>query len=394
MARATATARAASPTTTPTPTPALAATLLCRCCGGGGMAKDFSFSGDDPLCNLSESVVLGEELHVCELVGIEGRGETLEEVVADDGVRVDNTQCCKAASKVEDAVGKGGCAGGGVRGEGPKFLDERIENGDSGEENGKSSTISNAPRSDVSGVGGEACGVGGELGLVFAVAGSSIVVGALVVLIVQLPAKLVVECGAVSTDGGLYALWVVVIRREGGRVTRRLGLGSGLVRSRRRHDGEAGEGAAAGDSEGAAAGAVEGAAAGAVEGAVAGAVDGAAAGAVEGAAAGAMEGGAAAAVENGVGRGAAAPRWSSAAARWPSAPALLSVRSSLVVVRPRRPRRRPSAPASSSSVRDGLVVRPRRPFAAASSSSVGDEWGVRDSCVQPVRGEVQGEVRR
>ncbi|CAI7849516.1 unnamed protein product, partial [Closterium sp. NIES-54] len=116
--RTTTTARAASTTSTPTSTSpstsAFAAALLCYRGSGGGVAKDFCLGGDNPLGNLSGSVMFGEELHVGQLVGIEGRSEAFKEVAADDGVRVGNTKCCKAASKVKDAASKGGCAGSGI----------------------------------------------------------------------------------------------------------------------------------------------------------------------------------------------------------------------------------------------------------------------------------------
>ncbi|CAI6003555.1 unnamed protein product [Closterium sp. NIES-64] len=99
-------------------------------------------------------------------MGIEGRSETFEKVAADDGVRV------------------GGGGGGELSFEG---------GGDGGEEDSEGATISNAPRCDISGVGGEADSVSGELGLVFTVAGSSTLVDALVIVVAQLAAKVVVE---------------------------------------------------------------------------------------------------------------------------------------------------------------------------------------------------------
>ncbi|CAI7854710.1 unnamed protein product [Closterium sp. NIES-53] len=282
--RTTATARTASATTTPTstlaPTPTLAAAWLCCCSGGGRMSKDFSPSGDNPLRNLSRSVMLGDELQVCKLVVVEGRGEALEEVASDGGVRVNDIQRCKAASKVEDAASEGGCAGGGVHGEGPEFLDDRIEGGNV---------------LHVKKVNEQLLQVGGECKtvLVVVVASSNIIVDTLVVLVAQMSAEVVAEGSAIGTDGSAAA-----------------GAAAGATAV-------ADAGAIAGAATGAAAGAAVGAATGAVAGAAAGAAAGPAAGAAAGAAADAAAGDVGGGVRGG-GRGRLVRR-SRAAARWSAA---------------------------------------------------------------------------
>ncbi|CAI7863160.1 unnamed protein product, partial [Closterium sp. NIES-53] len=94
------------------------------------------------------------------------------------------------------------------------------------ERNGKRAPIGNSPSSDFRGVVGKVCGVGVKVLLELAVAGSGVVINALLVLVAQLLAQVLLEIGAVGADGGLRALRIVDIRCEGGRITRGRGLGA------------------------------------------------------------------------------------------------------------------------------------------------------------------------
>ncbi|CAI7854745.1 unnamed protein product [Closterium sp. NIES-53] len=257
------------------------------------------------LLRLWRGMVLGEKLHVGKLMSIEGRCEALEEVAADDSVCVHHIECRKVPSK-----------GGG----------------DGGKKNGKRALIGNSPGSDFRGVVGKVCDVGVKVLLVLAVAGSGVVINALLVLVTQFLAQVLLEIGAVGADGGLRALRIVDIRCEGGRITRGRGIdarvggdrssgsggGHGLNSTTFLEDNRAkvvatdhnrgeenldrvsagvpisrggwGEGTAAGGAAGPATGAATGPAASAAAGPAAGAAANPAAGAAAGLAAGAAAG--------------------------------------------------------------------------------------------------------
>ncbi|CAI7818310.1 unnamed protein product [Closterium sp. NIES-54] len=109
------------------PTSTAARLSYCEC--GGRVAKDLGFGGDNPLSDFSRGMVLGEKLHVGKLVSVEDWCEALEEVAADDSVRVHHIECRKAPSKVQDTASEGSGARTGVHGESAEFFDEGVEGG-------------------------------------------------------------------------------------------------------------------------------------------------------------------------------------------------------------------------------------------------------------------------